>query len=657
MKPATATSFGPRPVNENFLRGRIQRLWIYAFAVAGVFTSPAHVNARERVEMNADALNTFLDKEIGGRLEALHIPGAAVVVVRDGRILALKGYGFSDVEKKIPVDPSKTMFRLASVTKIFTATAFMREYQESRIDLRRDLRAVMPGILRGSKHAVTPLHLLTHTAGFDERLIRMAAPSKESVVPLAQYLESDMPGFVRTPGSFYQYSNHGMALLGLLVEHTSGRSYDQYVEEEILHPLGMKNTVFPERSGMPANLARGYAYAGQKHIMQAPVFLNIAPAGSLISTAEDMGKFVKMHLENGHSENRDILRADTARFMRATAWRPHPDVAGSALGFYERLLNHERLIEHAGDLAGYSAHLVLIPESNTGWFLAYNLNPEVKLRQDFTHAFMNRWYPFEPAVLKPVENAKEAADAVSGNYRMTRYARRTWEKILSSTFVATVKSNENGTIEFRMPMDILPPMTLQLEDVSRSPSGFLFRETKGEGRIFFPDVRGLSGNNGRPLAIGMFMVPMAFEKLSWYESPVFQGVISSVCQLTFIVYLLSTLIRMVVRKFQRRGPLPLVDKTLLWMTLAHMVFLGAIGGILAYYQLEILFDLRWIIYPVLLLPTIGVFFTAASLVFLIQSLVRGEGSRWARTIRIWTTTAGLVFLWFLGSWNMLGFRI
>ncbi len=642
----------------NIVRRRVRfSVPIGVLAVGLVCVFPVSLAARVPVEMSAEAVSGFLDKEIGARLGALHIPGASVVVVRDGRILVMKGYGTADLEKKTPVDPARTIFRLASVTKTFTATALLREYQEGRIDLRRDLRPLFNGILRGAMTPVTPLHLLTHTAGFDERVMRIAGRTQESILPLDEYLRADMPPLVRTPGRFYQYSNHGLTLAGLLIEQTSRRNYFQYVEEEILEPLGMGHTLFPERKGMPADMAGAYSYDGRKHVKQLPVYLNIGPAGSLVSTAEDMAAFLVMHLENGSTAHGEILRADTARFMHATAYRPHPDVAGSALGFYERLESGERLLEHAGDLAGFSAQLVLIPEAKTGWFLAYNLNPETKLREDFTRAFLNRWFPDVPGQLPHFEDAKERAAGVSGSYRMTRYARETWEKILGAFFILTVKDHDDGTITVRVPMDLFPPMVLQLQEISRSPAGLLYRETSGSARLFFPDPRESAGNDGRALAMGMFVVPMTFERLSWWEGPVVQGFLSLVSQLTFLVFFLATTGRLLIRKIRRAPSLPEVDRALYGMAAAHLVFLGAFGGLLAYYQTSLLFDVRLALYPVLLLPSAGVFMTAVALVFLVRSLHGREGGRSARIVRIWTAGTGCLFLWFLHASNLLGFRI
>ena len=193
-----------------------------------------------------DGLETFLDEFFNKNMAELNIPGAAVAVVKDGEILFSEGYGFADLEQQIPVDPAQTIMRVGSVSKLFTATAAMQLVEQGLIDLDKDVNSYLTALQISDElsQPVTLDQLLTHTAGFEDRVIGTSTLSPDEVLPLGEHLGDSIPKRVLEPGSVHSYSNFGFGLTGQLIEEISGMPFTQYVEENILQPVGMTRTTF-----------------------------------------------------------------------------------------------------------------------------------------------------------------------------------------------------------------------------------------------------------------------------------------------------------------------------------------------------------------------------------------------------------------------------
>jgi CubicO group peptidase (beta-lactamase class C family) len=193
-----------------------------------------------------EEMQAFLDALFEAQMAERHIPGAAIVVVQDGAVLLSKGYGFADLEQQIPVDPTKTAFRAGSVSKLFAWTAVMQVAERGLLDLDADVNAYLTGFQIPATYPqpVTPAHLLTHTAGFEDRWIGTRTRDPDEIEPLGTMLAAAMPERVEAPGIVHSYSNYGANLAGHLVGQVSGLSFDEFVEANILLPLGMEGTTF-----------------------------------------------------------------------------------------------------------------------------------------------------------------------------------------------------------------------------------------------------------------------------------------------------------------------------------------------------------------------------------------------------------------------------
>src|SRR6266496_2464755 len=263
-------------------------------------TSGAH-------ELTAPDVAAFLDGILPAQLQREDIAGATIAIVRDGKILFAKGYGYADVEKKRPVSPEETLFRPGSVSKLFTWTAVMQLFEQGRLDLDRDVNDYLDfKIPEAFGKPITLKNLLTHTPGFEEQIKDLF--SIDSAPPqLGQYLKTHIPRRIFPPGTIPAYSNYGASLAGYIVERVSGRPFNEYINENIFKPLGMTHSTFVQP--LPATLAPymsdGYQIAsdGPKPFEMVVAF----PAGSLSSTATDMAQFMMAHLQDGQLGSARIL--------------------------------------------------------------------------------------------------------------------------------------------------------------------------------------------------------------------------------------------------------------------------------------------------------------------------------------------------------------
>ena len=274
-----------------------------AFAIVAVFVlldQQRPASARERfVELEA-----FIDREMASALRDTHVAGGTVAIVQGGRVLLVKGYGWSDVARHRPVDGGSTLFRLGSITKLFTWTAVMQLVEAGTLDVSADVNRYLDFQIPATyPQPITLAHLATHTAGFEDDGRDVWTTDDRHIQPIGAWLAHHLPRRVRPPGMLSSYSNHGAALAGYIVERVSGRSWCDYVEQRILAPLGMVHTSCrqPVQPALAANVSQGYLYRDASFVPQAGEMLTgAAPAGAMTASAADMAVFMLAHL--GHTD-------------------------------------------------------------------------------------------------------------------------------------------------------------------------------------------------------------------------------------------------------------------------------------------------------------------------------------------------------------------
>jgi CubicO group peptidase (beta-lactamase class C family) len=221
--------------------------------------------------LTAEDLATWLDGYMPYALKTGDIAGAVVVVARDGQILVERGYGYSDVARRTPVDPKRTLFRQGSVSKLFTWTAVMQLVEQGKINLDTDINQYLDfKIPARDGQPVTMRNLMQHTAGFEEYAKDLVSDDPKTALSSETRLKRWTPERIFPPGTTPAYSNYGAALAGYIVQRMSGEPFDAYIERHVLSPLEMSYSTFQQP--LPATLApwMSKGYSGVERLQRQP---------------------------------------------------------------------------------------------------------------------------------------------------------------------------------------------------------------------------------------------------------------------------------------------------------------------------------------------------------------------------------------------------
>jgi len=485
-----------------------------AFLITSLCGEPVFA-ASDRWSATPGELETALSAQIEDLLAAHRIPGATVSVVADGELMFAKGYGWADIDQNRPVVAEETLFRAASVTKLFLWTAIMQLAEEGLVDLHADINEYLADVRIPPtyRESITLEHLLTHTAGFEQ----MQGPLFGDELPvLGDYLVRHIPDRIFRPGAYAAYSNYGAALAAYIVERVSGTPCDTYIDEHILRPLGMDSSSLaqPLPPELAARESASYALRLGRLKRNAPT-LDLLPAvGGLSTTATDMAAFMIAHLQGGRYGDTRIMAQHTAELMHQRHFVNDDRLPGMCYGFLEYFRNGERLILHGGDAAFHSI-LALIPARNVGIFFSINSSGSgigANITQQFLTEFLDRWFPSssEIAELAPaVEAALGNAEHCAGTYLPTR---RISSGILGLAYwsLANVRVTATSDRSIRMRGLLLDMELIEVEPL-------LFAESEGRLMVAFAeDDRGVI----RSMYHDDFPA-MAYERLRSTETPGF----------------------------------------------------------------------------------------------------------------------------------------
>ena len=334
---------------------------LFALSVAITVPAAAQNVPREKIE----TLPAFIDTTVPKLMEERHAPGTAAVVVHDGRVILSKGYGKARLNPDVAVDASRTLFRIGSVTKLFTATAAVQLAEAGKLDLHRDVREYVPAI--PLVYGATTHQLLTHTAGLDERFAGAYTDSPEYLQPLSEHLRRYIPEQVFRPGTASSYTNYGYALVELVIERVSGISYEEYIADRILRPLGMISSTAhqPPPSNLAGDLARGYRWVDGRHEPIPYNYTQARPGGGMTATAADIGRFMVAVLGDGSIDGGRMLTPKFLEMMLAEQYKPHPFVPGTAYGFGHLLSHERRLLVSSGTLGDQSSSWCSFPKTGS----------------------------------------------------------------------------------------------------------------------------------------------------------------------------------------------------------------------------------------------------------------------------------------------------
>ena len=427
-------------------------------------------------QLTAEDVNAWLDGKLLDALKNEDIPGAVVSVVKDGQVVTTRGYGWADTGasggQPVAVDPQKSLFRVASISKIPTSIAAMQLVEQGKVDLDADISAYLDfEIERRFDEPLTLRHLLTHSAGFDESL-RLA----QNETDLEDYVKNQAPAQVFAPGTTPGYSNYGMALVGYIVQRISGQPFETYVREHVLEPAGMTTSTYeqPLPKEMAGSLGPGYTSTGE----EVPfALMGDFPADSLTVSAPDFAAFMNAQL----SRSPKLLREETWEQM----WSPglgeerlgnRAKAGEMGLGYFELSRHGRRIVEHSGDIPGWHSQFELYPEEKTGIFISYNgdgngSDSSSSLREDLAQGFADRYFPGETVKASGSKDSADRARQVAGSYMPSRTS---WTTFLSAWMPALALTTIEHTGDGKLKVD-----ETQLVEVEP----WVWRQVDGRGAI------------------------------------------------------------------------------------------------------------------------------------------------------------------------------
>lgn len=370
------------------------------------------------------AIASFVDGYMANAVDQLGLPSASVGVVRDGRTILLKSYGYADYKTRRRADPYATMYRQASISKLFTWLVVMQQVEAGKLDLDKDVNTYLDfRIPEAFGKPITLRHLMTHTAGFDERFRGVFDPGPPQ--QLGTLVRENIPTRIYPPGQTMAYSNYGAALAGYIAERVAGVPLLDLIQQRILTPLGMTRSTFaqPVPPGLKPLLAQGYMPGSREPL--AFEWVGTPGAGGMSSTPADMTRFLTMLLNGGSMNGVQIVRPETLATMLRLQRPLGPGLpVGAGLGFIGGTSNGVRSFGHGGNLAASATLLQFFPDARLGIYMAFNgqgLNGAAgRVRRDLVPAIIQRFAGGVASPVRVIPAAQSTAAEVAGAYVTAR---------------------------------------------------------------------------------------------------------------------------------------------------------------------------------------------------------------------------------------------
>jgi CubicO group peptidase (beta-lactamase class C family) len=601
-------------------------------------------------------LESFFDGLVPLQMERSDVAGATVLVMKDGKEILKKGYGYTDVKKKSAVDPDTTMFRLASISKLFTWVSVMQLVEQGKLDLDTDVNKYLDFQIKPAfDKPVTLRNLMTHTGGFEEVVHDIIFVDPKKAHTLRDFLIANQPRRMYPPGEIPAYSNYGVGLAGYIVERVSAEPFEQYVSEHIFLPLGMKHSSFnqPMTAELAPYVSDGYRTNTEKPAIGFEIF-NPAPAGGVSSAAGDMEKFALALLNGGELDGHRILKTETRDAMWTRQFDTNDALPPMCMGFYQTWRNNLRFIGHDGDLVAFHSMFLLEPSQKLVIFVSYNSAGSAgKNRTELLDGFADRYFPAytaTPFQTIPVDQLKD----IAGNYESTRRADSTKTAISNPASQGVATVDKDGVLTVDVYKD-LRGHTRKWKPIGKD----LWQIEDEQGRLF-----AIRDSSGKIVRLAVSFPGVQFQRVPWYENKTFVGVSGAASVLILLAVVLASLIRFGRKLFFRNRPPFKPQAGTLWISIGSRIaaFLWIIVCIWLILLATNLQNEALPSFPVIVRYfSLITWFSVLAALFSIFALIAG--------VRIWTradvrfisrlkfglVTLACVFLtWYAFHWNLIG---
>ena len=621
---------------------------------SGAQTPPAHPPSAHTLD--SEDLGAFFDGIIPLQLERADIAGASVLVMQDGKVLLQKGYGFPDAKEKKPVDPASTIFRLASISKLFTWVSVMQLVEQGKLDLDRDVNTYLDFQIHPAfGRPITLRNLMTHTGGFEEEAREIIIINPKKISRLREFLIENQPRRLFPPGLVPGYSNYGVGLASYIVERASGEPFEQYVAEHIFVALGMTHSTFyqPLPKELGSLPSEGYRGNTEKPAVGFEVF-NPAGAGGISSTASDMGRFGQALLNDGELDGKRILKPETLAAMFTPQFRASDEMPALCMGFYETWRNDLRWIGHEGDLIAFHSLFFLERSQKLILFVSFNsAGAGGKVRPELVQMFSDRYFPSDQKqtfITVPLNELK----TLEGSYQSTRRADSTKLRIINLLSQRTATVDKDGVAQLEDVKD------LRGHSIKWKPIGKdLMQQVDGQRRLFaIRDAR------GKVIRLAYDFPGVQAERVRWFENAKVVLFGAGLSLLTLLAVVLAALSRTIRRLFIRNRPKPAPRPGTRWLPRTSQF--AAWIWVLLISTIFILFTVlgddsapptrAWdkYLYLVNAVTAIAIFFSALAIVSCLFLWLRTDLRKITKVKFSLVALACLFLSWFAIHWNIIG---
>jgi CubicO group peptidase (beta-lactamase class C family) len=625
---------------------------------SGDKTPPATPSAAHQLT-SAD-LEAFFDGIIPLQLERSDVAGASVLVMKDGQLLLQKGYGYSNFKDKKPVDPTTTIFRLASISKLFTWVAVMQLREQGKLDLDTDINQYLDFQIRPAfGRPITIRNLMTHAAGFEETvrdiiLVHGKQPA-DHLPSLRDFLIHNQPRRLFPPGLVPGYSNYGVGLGSYIVQRVSGAPFEQYVAEHIFTPLGMTHSTFyqPPPKDLESLPSDGYRNNTSRDPVGFEIF-NPVGAGGISSTAADMSRFGLALLNAGELDGHRILKPETLAAMYTPQFRASDQLPALGMGFYETWRNDLRWIGHEGDLIAFHSLFFLERSQKLILFVSFNsAGGAGKARPELVQMFTDRYFPTSSSQ-KFIIMSQQELKSLEGTYQSTRRADSTKIRLNNLFSQRTASLDKEGVLQIGDIKD-LRGHTVKWKPIAKD----LFQQVDGQRRLF-----AIRDGSGKVIRLAYDFPGVQAERIQWYDSA---GIVYGLCASSVLILaavILASLYRVGRRLIFKNRPKPAPVSGTAWLPrttrIAAWLWLILLGGILGF-LVSTGDDLAppteaWnkYLYLVNTVTVVAILFSLLAVASGIIAWFRADLRRITQVKFSLVALACLVLSWLALHWNILG---
>lgn len=614
-------------------------IFIFLFSIFTQAQSPERDTAPE-------TLYNWIDAELKQGLSEYNIPAISFSIVQKDSLNYTKTYGVEKVGST-DISTNSSVFHVASISKTFVAVAIMQLVEQDKIDLDSNINTYLNKLeIEVFEKPISIKNLLQHTAGFDERNLYTTVLNEKDVISLENHLQHRMPPSIRDAGKTFTYSNYGFALLGLIVENVSGLAFDDYITKNILVPLEMKKSGF--KTQIDFNYIPSYLQSNNELIPYRKDFPLNYPASSFSTTASDMNKYISFLLNNGSNSVKPILSKESLDVLFNSEFKHFKEAEnGYSFGFFTSEFNGYKRVGHTGVKQGFASDLTLIPGLGIGLFICVNASkyPNSNTRK-FINAFIQKL--LDKLI---VENYKVVNKSVKineseinlsefeGNYRFTRYAQTTLDKLgviigLAPEINVLIKNNKLS----------IPKWDLELDNIS----GNTFYDFKKEKYISFDK------NEKGSITYLFSSGTSSYHKLNWYENISFQINWIGGILIVLVLNLFICLFKLIFKRKSNVRKICWIEFGIAMTILLGLTLLGYV--LITTDPQQFVYGVPLLLKIALILPFLTIIFQFMSLRLLIGywRSKKIKGFRLVYHSFLFCISIGIIPWWIY--WNLLGFN-